>query len=67
MASFVPLAHQALRRSLERIELHGSRPRFDAAMWRMLRTGVVPDDLGFTFTPRALLGYSGIARKQAAG
>lgn len=50
---------------LERIELHGSRPRFDGAMWRMLRTGVVPEEFGFTFTPRALLGYSGIARKQA--
>ncbi len=49
---------------LERVELRGSRPRFDAAMWRMLRTGVVPEDFGFTFTPSPRLGYSGIARKR---
>jgi 2-polyprenyl-6-hydroxyphenyl methylase / 3-demethylubiquinone-9 3-methyltransferase len=51
---------------LERIELHGSRPLFDRAMWRMLRTGVVPEDFGFTFTSSPRLGYSGIARKQRA-
>jgi len=49
---------------LERVELRGSRPRFDAAMWRMLRTGVVPEDFGFTFTPSPRLGYSGVARKR---
>jgi 2-polyprenyl-6-hydroxyphenyl methylase/3-demethylubiquinone-9 3-methyltransferase len=54
-------------RGLARIELQGSRPRFDGAMWRMLRTGVVPEDFSFTFTPSALLGYSGIARKQPGG
>jgi 2-polyprenyl-6-hydroxyphenyl methylase/3-demethylubiquinone-9 3-methyltransferase len=49
---------------LERIELRGLRPLFGAAMWRMLGTGVVPEDLGFTFTRSVRLGYSGIARKR---
>ena len=49
---------------LERIELRGSRPLFGAAMWRMLGTGVVPEDFAFTFTSSPRLGYSGIARKR---
>lgn len=49
---------------LARIELRGSRPRFGAAMWRMLMTGVVPEDLCFTFTRSTRLGYAGIARKE---
>jgi hypothetical protein len=47
------------------MELLGSRPRFDAAMWRMLRTGVVPEGFGFTFTSSTRLGYCGMARKRA--
>jgi 2-polyprenyl-6-hydroxyphenyl methylase/3-demethylubiquinone-9 3-methyltransferase len=49
---------------LERIELRGTRPLFDAAMWRMLRTGVVPEGFGFTFTSSTRLSYCGIACKR---
>ena len=50
---------------LERVERRGTRPRFDTAMWRMLRTGVVPESFGFTFTGSTRLGYCGMARKRA--
>jgi 2-polyprenyl-6-hydroxyphenyl methylase/3-demethylubiquinone-9 3-methyltransferase len=49
--------------SLSPREIIGSRPRFDAAMWRMLRTGAVPDDFRFTFTRSTALGYIGVAQK----
>lgn len=45
------------------LELVGSRPRFDGAMWRMLRSGSVPRDFAFTFTPSTRLAYTGMGRK----
>ena len=50
---------------VETVEVLGSRPRFDGAMWRMLRTGVVPDDFGFRFTRSTRIAYTGMARKRA--
>jgi len=50
---------------LELVELRGSRPRFGAALWRMLVTGQVGDDFEFMFTRSTKLGYTGYARKLA--
>jgi 2-polyprenyl-6-hydroxyphenyl methylase/3-demethylubiquinone-9 3-methyltransferase len=50
---------------LEAVELLGTRPRIDGAMLRLLLTGVVPDDFGFTFTRSTRLGYAGVARRRA--
>jgi 2-polyprenyl-6-hydroxyphenyl methylase/3-demethylubiquinone-9 3-methyltransferase len=44
-------------------ELHGSRPRFGWALWRMLLTGKVGDDFAFTTTASTKLGYTGVARR----
>jgi 2-polyprenyl-6-hydroxyphenyl methylase/3-demethylubiquinone-9 3-methyltransferase len=43
----------------------GVRPRVDAALWRMVRTGAVPDDFTFVLMRSLLLGYAGVARKVA--
>jgi 2-polyprenyl-6-hydroxyphenyl methylase/3-demethylubiquinone-9 3-methyltransferase len=51
---------------LELVELRGSRPRFGAALWRMLLTGRVGDDFEFMFTRSTKLGYTGFARKLAS-
>lgn len=51
---------------LEAIELRGSRPRFGWPLWRMVLTGKVGDDFAFTTTPSTKLGYTGIARRDAA-
>lgn len=48
---------------VELLELIGSRPRFDGAMWRLLRSGSVPRDFAFTFTPSTRLAYTGVGRK----
>lgn len=48
---------------VEPLELIGSRPRFDGAMWRLLRSGSVPRDFAFTFTPSTRLAYTGVGRK----
>jgi 2-polyprenyl-6-hydroxyphenyl methylase/3-demethylubiquinone-9 3-methyltransferase len=50
-------------KGMDVIELLGSRPCFDKHMWKMLCTGTVPPDFGFTFSPSTRLGYTGIARK----
>jgi 2-polyprenyl-6-hydroxyphenyl methylase/3-demethylubiquinone-9 3-methyltransferase len=42
----------------------GVRPDFmRRAFWRMLRTGVVPEDFRFVLTPSLLLSYLGVAEK----
>jgi 2-polyprenyl-6-hydroxyphenyl methylase/3-demethylubiquinone-9 3-methyltransferase len=48
------------------VRLVGSRPRIDAAFFRMLRTGIVPDDFSFTHTASTLIAFTGSARKHAA-
>lgn len=48
---------------VEPLEIIGSRPRFGGAMWRMLRTGSVPRDFSFTFTPSTRIAYTGVARR----
>jgi 2-polyprenyl-6-hydroxyphenyl methylase/3-demethylubiquinone-9 3-methyltransferase len=48
---------------LEIVTLHGSRPRFRWPLWRMLLTGRVGDDFGFTFTTSTAIGYTGFARR----
>ncbi len=50
---------------LEPVELRGSRPRFGAAMLRMLATGRVGDGFTFTSTRSTRLGYTGYARRQS--
>ena len=59
------LASACTANALSVVELRGSRPRFDRAMWRMLATGNVGDDFQFTFTRSTKLGYTGFARKAA--
>jgi hypothetical protein len=44
-------------------ELRGFVQRFDGAFWRLLVTGVVPDDFTFQFGRNTLTGYIGIAVK----
>ncbi len=51
------------RAHLQIAEMHGSRPRFDWPLWRMLATGKVGDDFAFTFTRSTALGFTGYARK----
>jgi hypothetical protein len=42
----------------------GVRPDFSrVAFWRMLRTGVVPEDFSFVRTKSLMLSYLGVARK----
>ena len=63
---FVPprdLDTMCRRAHLRIAELHGSRPRFDWPLWRMLATGKVGDDFTFTFTRSTALGFTGYARK----
>jgi len=59
------LAGMCKNHGLEVIQLLGSRPRFGAAAFRLLATGVVGDDFEFTFTPSTRLGYTGYARRVA--
>jgi 2-polyprenyl-6-hydroxyphenyl methylase/3-demethylubiquinone-9 3-methyltransferase len=47
------------------VELYGARPLFDAAFFKMLLTGAVPEDFGFTFSPSTKLAFTGFARKTA--
>jgi 2-polyprenyl-6-hydroxyphenyl methylase/3-demethylubiquinone-9 3-methyltransferase len=46
------------------VQLLGSRPRFGRALWRLARTGVVPDDFAFTFSRSTRLAYTGVARRE---
>ncbi len=48
---------------LDSLVLRGVRPQLGLPFWRMLATGHVGHDFGFTFTPSTRLGYSGVARK----
>jgi 2-polyprenyl-6-hydroxyphenyl methylase/3-demethylubiquinone-9 3-methyltransferase len=48
------------------VTLIGSRPRIGSAFFRMLRSGVVPDDFSFTHTRSTLIAYTGAARKGGA-
>jgi 2-polyprenyl-6-hydroxyphenyl methylase/3-demethylubiquinone-9 3-methyltransferase len=49
---------------LEPLSWTGVRPDFRrAAFWRMLATGVVPEDFRFVLTPSLKLSYLGVARK----
>jgi hypothetical protein len=54
------------KNGLDLVEMVGSRPRFGRAFWRMLRTGEVPVDLSFKFTPSTVLAFNGFARKPSA-
>ncbi len=49
---------------LEPVELRGSRPRLNAAFVRLVATGTVPHDFGFTFTTSTRLAFTGLARKR---
>jgi 2-polyprenyl-6-hydroxyphenyl methylase / 3-demethylubiquinone-9 3-methyltransferase len=48
---------------METREVVGSRPVFGAAMFKMLRTGIVPPDFRFTFSSSTHLAYTGYAQK----
>jgi 2-polyprenyl-6-hydroxyphenyl methylase/3-demethylubiquinone-9 3-methyltransferase len=48
------------------VTLIGSRPRIGSAFFRMLRSGVVPEDFSFTHTRSTLIAYTGAARKRDA-
>lgn len=61
------VAEMCRRARLEPITVRGSRPRFRWPLWRMLVTGKVGHDFSFTFTDSTKLGYTGYARKLAAG
>lgn len=53
------------RAGMSLLELHGSAPVvFSRAFWRMLRTGVVPEDFRFRFTKTPRLGYTGVAVRE---
>jgi 2-polyprenyl-6-hydroxyphenyl methylase/3-demethylubiquinone-9 3-methyltransferase len=45
------------------VTLLGSRPVFGAALVKMLVTGSVPKDFGFTFSRSTRIAYTGFARK----
>jgi 2-polyprenyl-6-hydroxyphenyl methylase/3-demethylubiquinone-9 3-methyltransferase len=50
---------------LEVLALHGSAPVVvSRAFWRMLFTGVVPEDFRFRFTRSTLTGYTGYASRR---
>jgi 2-polyprenyl-6-hydroxyphenyl methylase/3-demethylubiquinone-9 3-methyltransferase len=51
------------RAAFEVTLLRGSRPRFRWPLWRMLVTGNVGDDFGFTWTNSLAIGYTGCARR----
>ena len=59
-----PSELQAMCRAvgLEVVELHGTRPRFDGALARMIATGRVRD-VSFRFSRSLALGYAGVARR----
>ncbi|HEX7670356.1 MAG TPA: hypothetical protein VF395_12260, partial [Polyangiaceae bacterium] len=52
------------RQGMETATVLGSRPKIGSAFFRMLRTGSVPADFEFTFTPSTKLGFTGYARKR---
>jgi 2-polyprenyl-6-hydroxyphenyl methylase/3-demethylubiquinone-9 3-methyltransferase len=51
---------------MEPQQVRGSRPKIGSAFFKMLRTGVVPADFGFTFTDSTKLGFTGFAAKRSA-
>lgn len=51
---------------LEALTLRGSRPQFGWPLWRLLLTGQVDDDFMFTSCASTKLGYTGVARRDAA-
>jgi 2-polyprenyl-6-hydroxyphenyl methylase/3-demethylubiquinone-9 3-methyltransferase len=51
---------------LEAPTLRGSRPHFGWPLWRLLLTGRVGDDFMFTSCASTKLGYTGVARRDAA-
>ncbi len=56
-----------LQNEMQVEEILGLRPDFQKkAFWEMLRTGIVPEDFTFKFTPSLLLSYIGVARKAAS-
>ncbi len=57
------LATMCRAAGLEPVTVHGSRPVFDRAFFRLLRTRVVPADFRFRFTRSTRLGYTGCARR----
>lgn len=54
------------RQGMETQQVLGSRPRIGSAFFKMLLTGVVPPDFGFTFSESTTLAFTGFARKQPA-
>lgn len=60
------LAAMCGRNGLDAVTFRGSRPCFDRALWRMLRTGVVPRDVTFRFTSSTALAYLGSARRETS-
>jgi 2-polyprenyl-6-hydroxyphenyl methylase / 3-demethylubiquinone-9 3-methyltransferase len=54
-----------LSRGLLPVRLLGSRPLFGTALLKMLATGRVPEEFGFTFSRSTRIAFSGFARKAA--
>ncbi|MBK9070397.1 MAG: hypothetical protein IPL79_05260 [Myxococcales bacterium] len=59
----VEVAAMCRASGMEPAEIRGSRPVFGAPLLRMLATGVVSDDVAFTFTRSKRLTYTGFARR----
>ncbi|MEO6574701.1 MAG: 3-demethylubiquinone-9 3-O-methyltransferase, partial [Polyangiaceae bacterium] len=48
-------------------EMRGSEPTiFSRAFWRLLATGVVPEDFTFRFTRSTRIAFTGVAAKEFA-
>jgi 2-polyprenyl-6-hydroxyphenyl methylase / 3-demethylubiquinone-9 3-methyltransferase len=58
------VAAMCRQNGMETMQVLGSRPKIGAAFWKMLRTGIVPADFEFTFSPSTKLGFTGFARKR---
>ncbi len=58
------LAADGMSAGLALAGMRGARPRvFHAAFWRLLRTGVVPEDFEFVWSRSKLLGYMAVFEK----
>jgi 2-polyprenyl-6-hydroxyphenyl methylase/3-demethylubiquinone-9 3-methyltransferase len=60
------IADMCQRHGMRTQQVQGSRPKLGGAFFKMLLTGNVPADFGFTFTDSTKLGFSGFARKLPA-
>lgn len=57
------LSRMATKHGMQFESFQGLRPEINSAFWRLIKTGVVPKDFSFRYTPSLRVGYLGCAKK----